>query len=242
MPLARLSGALLLLIVPAASLAATGGSGTSGTTPSGSTTPTVRVHRANRTETVTGDGITVHARASGVLTWKTHFSGTAPARDAGLVVEIKRTVKAGSSSWTPAARATVQPGGSFAVTWRANKAGKLAFKVLLVRSTSSASAAAASPALHITVYRLSKATWYGPGFFGHKTACGVTLRKTTIGVANRSLPCGTKVSILYNGHSVTVPVIDRGPYSNGAYWDLTAATAQALGMTETSRIGTLFPG
>ena len=60
-------------------------------------------------------------------------------------------------------------------------------------------------------------------------------------MANRSLKCGTKVSILYHGHSITVPVIDRGPYANGANWDLTQATATALGMTETSRIGTLFP-
>jgi rare lipoprotein A (peptidoglycan hydrolase) len=39
---------------------------------------------------------------------------------------------------------------------------------------------------------------------------------------------------------ITVPVIDRGPYTTGVYWDLTQATAQALDMTETSRIGTLY--
>lgn len=247
-PLAGLSSALLLLLVPAVSLAGTGGGGLSGgsstdssSSSSSTSTTTVRVHRANRTETASGDGITFRAVASGVLTWKTRFSGTTPARDAGRVVDIERTAKPGSSQWVLAAQATVAQGGTFAVTWRANRAGKLAFRVLLVRSASSASATAASPALRVTVFRLSKATWYGPGFFGHKTACGITLRRDTIGVANRSLKCGTKVSILYDGHSITVPVIDRGPYSNGAYWDLTQATAQALRMTETSHIGTLFP-
>jgi rare lipoprotein A len=234
--LVRLSGALLLLLIPAASLASTGGATVSSSSPSGTS-----VQKANRTETASGDGITVHAVASGVLTWRTRFSGTAPARDAGRIVEVERTLKPGSRRWTVAAKATVAKGGTFLATWRADKAGKLAFRVLLMRSASSASAAAASPALQITVYRLSKATWYGPGFFGHKTACGITLRKTTLGVANRTLRCGTKVSILYHGHAIKVPVIDRGPYGNGAYWDLTQATAQALGMTETSRIGTLFP-
>lgn len=246
LPLAGLSGVLLVLLVPAVSQAGTGGSGVSGgasasSSSGSSSTSTVQVHKANRTETASGDGITFQAVASGVLTWKIHFSGTTPARDAGRVVDIERTAKPGSSQWVLAARATVAKGGTFAVTWRANRAGKLGFRVLLVSSTSSASATAATPALRITVYRLSKATWYGPGMFGHKTACGVTLRRNTIGVANRTLKCGTKVSILYDGHSITVPVIDRGPYANGADWDLTQATAQALGMTETSRIGTLFP-
>jgi rare lipoprotein A (peptidoglycan hydrolase) len=40
---------------------------------------------------------------------------------------------------------------------------------------------------------------------------------------------------------VVVPVIDRGPYGQGASWDLTAATAAALGVATTTRIWTLFP-
>lgn len=225
-----------LLLVPAAGLAATGGSGTS----AGSTS-TVPVHRANRTETVSGDGITVRAVQSGVLTWRTKFSGTAPRRDVGKTIEIERTARPGSTRWVVATKATVASGGTFSMTWRANKAGKLAFRAIITRSRTTAGVAAASPSLHITVFRLSRASWYGPGFFGHRTACGQVLRNTTLGVANRSLKCGTKVKILYHGHSITVPVIDRGPYTEGVYWDLTQATAQALGMTETVRVGTLFP-
>jgi rare lipoprotein A len=234
-----LRGALVaatgLLLIPAASLAATGAGATTATT-----TSTAPVHRANRTETASGDGITVRAVQSSVLTWRTKFSGTAPRHDAGKVIEIERTAKPGSTSWLVATKTTVASGGTFAASWRANRAGKLAFRAVILRSPTTASAAAASPSLHITVFRLSSASWYGPGFFGHRTACGQVLRKTTLGVANRSLKCGTKVTILYHGHSLAVPVIDRGPYTQGVYWDLTEATAQALGITETERVGMLF--
>ena len=51
----------------------------------------------------------------------------------------------------------------------------------------------------------SVATWYGPGFFGERTACGKTLRRKTIGVAHRTLPCGTKVTLKYRGRYVQGP-------------------------------------
>jgi len=87
------------------------------------------------------------------------------------------------------------------------------------------------------------ATWFGPGFFGKKTACGQTLTPLVVGVANRTLPCGTLVRVAYRGRSLTVPVLDRGPYSHiGADWDLTAGAAEALGITETVRIQTRVIG
>jgi rare lipoprotein A (peptidoglycan hydrolase) len=75
------------------------------------------------------------------------------------------------------------------------------------------------------------ATWYGPGFYGNRTACGKTLRTTTIGVAHRTLPCGTKVTFAYHGRYLVAPVIDRGPYSGGYTFDLTGAAAEALGFS-----------
>jgi len=86
------------------------------------------------------------------------------------------------------------------------------------------------------------ATWFGPGFYGKQTACGQTLTPAMVGVANRTLPCGTLVSVTYDGHSLTVPVLDRGPYSHHASWDLTAGAAQDLGITETVRIATQVVG
>jgi peptidoglycan hydrolase-like protein with peptidoglycan-binding domain len=77
--------------------------------------------------------------------------------------------------------------------------------------------------------KITQATWYGPGLYGAHTACGQTLRSTTIGVANRTLPCGTKVTFAYHGRFVIAPVIDRGPYGPaGRDFDLTWATRQAL--------------
>jgi hypothetical protein len=72
------------------------------------------------------------------------------------------------------------------------------------------------------------ATWYGPGFFGNQTACGKTLTRRTVGVAHRTLPCGSKVVLRYKGRYLRTTVIDRGPFSNGAKWDLTQAAAQKL--------------
>jgi rare lipoprotein A len=99
--------------------------------------------------------------------------------------------------------------------------------------TSSASAPGPRrPASH----RASIATWFGPGFYGQRTACGQLLSPSVAGVANRTLPCGTLVTFTYRGRSVTVPVIDRGPYANGADWDLTSQAALLLGVQDTVRV------
>ncbi len=85
-----------------------------------------------------------------------------------------------------------------------------------------------SPWRRLTVYRRALASYYGPGLYGSGVACGGTLMPGTLGVANRTLPCGTMVNLRYHGHSVTVPVIDRGPYVAGREFDLTEATRQRL--------------
>jgi rare lipoprotein A len=92
------------------------------------------------------------------------------------------------------------------------------------------------------VHRSGIATWFGPGFYGRKTACGQTLTPGVVGVANRTLPCGTLVKVTYSAHSITLPVLDRGPYSHIADWDLTAGAAHALGISDTVRIRTRVVG
>ena len=89
--------------------------------------------------------------------------------------------------------------------------------------------------------RRHKASWYGPGFYGNRTACGQTLKKSTVGVAHRGLPCGTKVVIGYKGRYLRTRVIDRGPYVKRRYerdWDLTRAAAQRLGFAGTDNVRT----
>jgi rare lipoprotein A len=81
----------------------------------------------------------------------------------------------------------------------------------------------------LNVFRYASASWYGPGLYGNPTGCGGTLFAGRLGVANKSLPCGTMVTLKHGRRSVRVPVIDRGPYVAGREYDLTAATADRLG-------------
>lgn len=92
-------------------------------------------------------------------------------------------------------------------------------------------------------WRTAEYSWYGPGFYGSGTACGQTYTKTILGVANKSLPCGTRVTLRNprNGRQITVRVIDRGPYVSGRMWDLSRGTCEALGNCYTSTIQWRLP-
>jgi rare lipoprotein A len=85
----------------------------------------------------------------------------------------------------------------------------------------------------LNVYRLAGASWYGGG---GGLACGGQLTSSTLGVANKTLPCGTLVTLRYAGHTVRVPVVDRGPYVAGREFDLTEATKRALGFGDTGQV------
>jgi hypothetical protein len=229
----------------APALASSGGGGLAPSNPSQPSPqpgPPARTEPANVTVTATGDGMTITTTASGFLSYQLRFAGSAPAGDSGDTVEIERLGHQTGWTWAPTAHAQIAPDGSFAVVWRANHIGRFAIRAVVGASTSPR-AAAASPALTVTVYRLAFATQYGPGFYRQKTACGKVLRPRTLGVASRTLRCGMPVAIYYKGRTITVPVIDRGPYANGADWDLTAATARALGIAGSATIGAVsLPG
>lgn len=74
-------------------------------------------------------------------------------------------------------------------------------------------------------------SWYGPNFYGKRTACGLAMTRTLLGVAHRTLPCGTLITFRNpaNNRSLTLPVVDRGPYVYGRQWDLTGGACLALG-------------
>ena len=74
-------------------------------------------------------------------------------------------------------------------------------------------------------------SWYGPGFYGKRTACGIALTETLLGVAHRTLPCGTRITFRNpaNGRTVTAAVVDRGPFVSGREWDLTGGLCKKLG-------------
>jgi rare lipoprotein A len=231
---------IAVLAVPAAGIAASGGgglapSGSSNSTNAGSSSPAAQSQSGNTTVSASGNGMTIVTAASAFLSNQVRFTGSVPRADSGDTIEIQRNGHETGWQWASTAQATVASDGSFSVLWRANHIGRFAIRAVI--ASSAPRGAPASPTLTVTVYRSSLATIYGPGFWGHKTACGQVLRKTTVGVANRTLKCGTPVAIYWHGRTITVPVIDRGPYAHGADWDLTMATAKALRISGTTTIG-----
>jgi rare lipoprotein A len=150
---------------------------------------------------------------------------------AGRKVRVQRRTRAG---WRTVARTRTGRGGRFRAAWRPRSIGRYRLRVRFAGGSVLASAGDRLARVH--VYRASHASWYGPGLYGNSTACGGALTPWRLGVAHRSLPCGTKVTFRYRGRAVTVPVIDRGPYAAGREWDLTAATTAKLGFPDTGTV------
>jgi rare lipoprotein A len=187
--------------------------------------------------TATGPQIAVSTRAGAMVRKLARFRGTVPAAAAGRTLTIER-YDAATAAWTAVASTTVNKDGTYIARWRTKHAGLYRIRAVL-QSASQATAASASAELSITVHRPAMATWYGPGFYGRRTACGIKMTRTLLGVAHKKLPCGTQVAVLYKGRRITVPVVDRGPFRPNTKYDLTAATAQALGFEHTDRLGAI---
>jgi rare lipoprotein A len=221
-----------------------GGSGQASSATGTGTGTGTQVQPGNVSVQASGNGITVTTRSSALLRKQMRFSGSVASSAAGRIVEIERRGRQTGGTWAPTTHGTVGRDGSFSAMWPVNHIGRFSIRAVVKSSVAAVTRAApASPTLTVTVYRPAIATQYGPGFYGSRTACGQILRTNTIGVANRTLKCGTPVSILWHGRTIVVPVIDRGPYANHADWDLTEATGRALGISGTATIGAVsVPG
>ena len=81
---------------------------------------------------------------------------------------------------------------------------------------------------------VGRATWYGPGFYGNKTASGEILQKNTLTAAHGQLPLGTKVKVTREdtNESVVVVINDRKPFKQGTIIDLAHGAADALELDE----------
>jgi rare lipoprotein A (peptidoglycan hydrolase) len=197
---------------------ADGGSAPSGETP------------ANGNGLIVPTGLLVHQVGS--------VSGNLAGAAANARVAIERLDSA-SGTWTTIANTVTDASGSFSAHWRADHIGKFTVRAVPDGASAASGGQQPGPKAQLTVYRAAIASWFGPGFYGKRTACGEMMSPTLLGVAHRSLPCGTLVALSYGGHEITVPVVDRGPYRHGVSWDLTTATSQALGIDQTERIGAL---
>jgi rare lipoprotein A len=115
-------------------------------------------------------------------------------------------------------------------------------QVAIVRKVAAAKAGATKRTVHHrrrhrgqrrVVYHLAEASWYGGG---GTLACGGELTSSTLGVANKTLPCGTWITLRYGRRHVRVRVVDRGPYVAGREFDLTEATKRALGFGDLGEV------
>ena len=120
--------------------------------------------------------------------------------------------------------------GSFSARWRPLGIGS--YKVRAYAAHQRRIRGAASMPRRLSSYRFAVASYYGPGLYGGALACGGTLQPGTLGVAHKTLPCGSRVTLRYRGRSLTVPVVDRGPYAAGREFDLTEATKARLGFPD----------
>jgi rare lipoprotein A len=142
--------------------------------------------------------------------------------------------KKAGKGWKTVARTRTRAGGGYSAYWRLAGTGRQRVRAFVRGGDLPVAQRIVSGG--VTGYRLAGASWYGPGFYGGHLACGGTLGAGTLGVANKTLPCGSKVTLRYKGRSITVPVIDRGPYVGGRDFDLTAATKQKLGFGSTGTV------
>jgi rare lipoprotein A len=144
-------------------------------------------------------------------------AGRAGKAASGRTVRLQRRDGKG---WRTIDRARVAADGTFAFRFRPSEPGSAAVRVH--------AGAARERVGRLNVYRRTQVSWYGPGLYGGRLGCGGTLTPSTVGVANRTLPCGSKVTLRHGRRTVRVPVVDRGPYVGDREFDLTAATRAKL--------------
>ncbi len=129
-------------------------------------------------------------------------------------------------------RGSSNSNGKFGSAWTPQQAGTYTIRAFVGNNRKAAGSGSARR--KVTVFRPAGASWYGPG---GTTACGQTLTAGTIGVAHKTLPCGTRLTLRYGNRQVRVRVIDRGPYVAGREFDLTYATKEKLGFGD---VGTVY--
>jgi rare lipoprotein A len=139
---------------------------------------------------------------------------------AGAQVALQRR---SGRRWHTIDRARLSAAGRFSFRFRPQRTGSAPVRVR--------AGDARARVGRLNVYRRANVSWYGPGLYGGHLGCGGRLTPSTLGVAHKTLPCGTMVTLRHGGRTVRVPVVDRGPYVGGREFDLTSATRARLGFS-----------
>jgi rare lipoprotein A len=168
--------------------------------------------------------IKVNASKHVLVGHKVKVKGDVTTKDAKTVLVQRRQ----GSGWKTVDR--VHPGadGRFRAAFRSRRLGGMKVRAI--------GGGRVSRSKRTVVYHRVPASYYGPGLYGNKLACGGRLGRGTIGVANKTLPCGTRVHLRYHGRHIVAPVIDRGPYAGNRVYDLTEATKDRLHFPSTGRV------
>jgi len=209
--------------LPAAPLAPVGIAASSGANEAGAALVVPPAHTALRVRSFQLNVLADHrASVTGTL-----LAARKPA-PAGLSVSLQARTRGG---WRTLTRSDTKTGGRFHLRYLPRLIGSRMVRLRF------AGVAADLPSVHrlgrLNAYRQVEASWYGGG---GSLACGGWLTSATLGVASRTLPCGTLVTLRYDGHVVRVPVVDRGPYVFGREFDLTEATKRALGFVGVGQV------
>jgi hypothetical protein len=206
---------------PAASLtpvAATAAPGTTVAAPAKRRNPTPNI----RATTERGSGLVGHTAV---------YGGSVRRHTAGQRVRLE--VRRGSA-WRAVDRDVVAKNGRFRVSTKIARIGDRAARLRIVSNSKGKGDVERVERIHgfLSAY----ASYYGPVLYGGALACGGTLSPGTIGVAHKTLPCGTKLTLRKGNRQVQARVVDRGPYIAGREFDLTAATKYRLGFGSTGTV------
>ena len=191
-------------------------------------TTTIALPTAARSDDAPGGAVAQTARVADVSPGRSRLNVIAGRR--ATVTGRTRPAIAGRSvllqrrsghRWVTVARTTTSAAGAFTLRFRPRKPASSRLRLLVGASRRQIG--------RLNVYRRTAVSWYGPGLYGNKLGCGGTLTPGTLGVAHRTLPCGTRVTLRHGHRVVRVPVVDRGPFVGGREFDLTAATRARLG-------------
>ena len=185
-------------------------------------------------QTAAGQPVTVLADLSVRRADRAVLAGQ-PVRVHGRVLPvggIRRVALQGHAGrhWATIARARTNRSGAFTIAYRPQSGTNRRLRVLFAGDAANARASASAGT--VRGLRAGGPSWYYDA--GLQTGCGFNAR---YGVANKSLPCGTKVKLRYGGRTVMATVDDRGPYVAGHTWDLGQSTRAALGF---QGVGTIW--
>jgi rare lipoprotein A len=158
-----------------------------------------------------------HQKLNVIAGRRASVSGTIAPGLAGRRISLQ---KRSGTHWATVAHATTGAGGAFRVSYRPPRPMSALLRIAVD--------ARRHPVGRLNAYRRATVSWYGPGLYGNKLSCGGRLTPSTIGVANKSLPCGARLTLRKGNRFVRARVVDRGPYVGGREFDLTSATRHRL--------------